>query len=60
MFMMEYDAEKAKKVYLEEGREEGKIRMIVELYQDGTLNKETCAKKLSMSLKAFEELIQQQ
>lgn len=34
--------------------------MIVELYQDGTLNKETCAKKLSMSLKAFEELIQQQ
>lgn len=64
MFLMEYDAEKAKKVFLEEGREEGreegKIRMIVELYQDGTLNKVTCAEKLGMSLEAFEKLVQQQ
>lgn len=43
----------------EEGLEKGKINTFLLLYQDGSLDKETCAKKLNLTIEAFEKLIEE-
>lgn len=40
-----------------EGREEGKINTFLLLYRDGTLDKETCARKLNVTVEEFEKLV---
>lgn len=53
--------EEGRKKGWEEGREEGiergRISTFLLLYQDGSLDKETCAKKLNLTVEAFEELL---
>lgn len=43
----------------EEGIEKGKINTFLLLYHDGTLDKDTCAKKLNISTKEFEQLLKE-
>lgn len=49
--------EKGMEKGLEEGIKKGKINAFLLLYQDGTLDKETCAKKLNLTLEEFDQLL---
>lgn len=45
---------------IKEGIKKGQINTFLLLYQDGTLDKETCAKKLNLTIKEFEQLLKNQ
>lgn len=44
---------------IEKGIEKGEIKFAISLYQDGTLDKETCAKKLNITAAEFDRLLKE-
>ena len=57
MYITEYDHDKALAEWKEEGREEGRLGLLVELVKNGTMTSEQAAEMANMTLWDFEEFL---
>ena len=57
MFLFEYDEKKAMAAEREEGREEERVRLLIELVKEGTYTVEQASKKANVSVEEFQKIL---